>query len=130
MHRNLIIFNSSTTVKTNPKAKSLDQIGGMARQGDTLLRRIESIPAGLKRLNVTPTLALGEKTGHHHSFVDGGAIAFADDDQARLADAVEVTAPQAPLTHQEHGVIVYPKGCYDSPKQVEDTGAEIVPVTD
>ena len=113
-------------MKTNQSAKSLSKIGGHARQGDTLLRRINNIPSGLK--HTKPTLALGERTGHHHTFSDG-AVAFADDEKA-LADFVRVNAPEAPLTHQEHGPIVYPNGDYESLKQVEDTGAEIRPVQD
>lgn len=114
-------------MKTNPKALSLNIIGSHARQGDTLLRRVQSIPGSLKQTK--PTLALGEHTGHHHTFSQGGAVAFAEDDKA-LADFVRVEAPEAPLTHQEHETIKYPKGDWESLKQVEDTGSEIVPVTD
>lgn len=117
-------------MKTNQNALPLTAIGGMARQGDTLLRRVSSIPSNLKPLQVVATLALGEKTGHHHSFTDGGAVAFADDETARLADAVSVTAPEAPLTHQEHSTIVFPKGDYESLKQVEYTPEALKPVTD
>lgn len=115
-------------MKTNPKAKSLNQIGAHARQGDTLLRRINSIPAD-KVVTQSPTLAYGEKSGHHHTFTEGGAIAFADDEKA-LADFVRIEESEAPLTHQEHETINYPKGDYESLKQVEDTGAEVRAVTD
>lgn len=114
-------------MKTNPSAIPLGAAGSHARQGDTCLRRVDSIPAKLKRTK--PILALGEKTGHHHTFSQGGATAFADDDKA-LADFVEVTAPEAPLTHQEHETIVYPKGQWESLKQVEDTSEEVRPVAD
>lgn len=114
-------------MKINPTAIPLGAAGSHARQGDTLLRFTLSIPKGLKQ--VKPTLALGEKTGHHHTFSQGGATAFADDEQA-LADFVEVTAPEAPLTHQEHETINYPKGSWESLKQVEDTSEEVRPVND
>ncbi len=117
-------------MKTNPSALPLTQIGAHARQGDTLLRRLSSpIPATAKRIK-SPTLALGEKTGHHHTFSEGGAVAFADDERSPVAEFVEVTAPEAPLTHQEHSTIVYPKGGYESLKQVEDTSEEVRPVQD
>ena len=118
-------------MKTNRQAKSLNQIGGCARQGDTLLRRIpaKTIPADSKEIK-NPTLALGEVSGHHHTFRDGGAVAFADDEQAVTADHVRVTADEAVLTHEEHAPITFPKGDYESLKQVEDTGAEVRRVAD
>lgn len=116
----------SFPMKTNPTALSLNQLGGHARQGDTLLRRVSTIPA-LKIAK--PTLAYGEKTGHHHTFSEGGAVGFADDEKA-LADFVRVEEPQAPLTHQEHSTITYPKGDYESLRQVEDTSEEVRPVAD
>ncbi len=118
-------------MKTNQGAIPLTQIGGSARQGDTLLRRVAKLPATLKRTrNPLPTLALGEKTGHNHSFTDGGAVAFADDKATPLADAIRVTADSAALTHQEHETIVFPKGDYESLKQVEYTPQAIRPVSD
>lgn len=76
-------------------------------------------------------MALGEKTLHHHSFTNGGAVAFADDEQAPLAEAVRVTADEgATLTHQEHAPITFPKGDYESLKQVEYTPQELRRVAD
>lgn len=129
---NVPVFNPyhqpfSNLMKTNPNAKSLSSIGGHGRQGDAMLRRVKSIPSS-KIVTRSPTLAYGEKTGHHHTF-SGGATAFADDEKA-LADFVRVTEPEAPLTHQEHSTIVFPKGDYESLKQVEDFDGEAVPVTD
>lgn len=115
-------------MKTNSAAKPLTQIGAHARQGDTCLRRIKSMPDGKTRTK-SPTLAYGEKTGHHHTFSEGGAVGFADDEKG-LAEFIEVTAPEAPLTHQEHDTITYPKGGYESLKQVEDTEAEVRQVAD
>lgn len=118
-------------MKTNPRAKSLDQIGACARQGDTLLRRVAKLPSTLKPThNPLPTLALGEASGHHHSFRDGGAVAFADDEKAPLADAIRVEADEAVLTHEEHSPITFPRGDYESLKQVEDVAGEVKQVTD
>lgn len=117
-------------MKTNPQAKSLDQTGAHARQGDTLLRRCAIIiPSTVKRTK-SPTLALGEVSGHHHTFRDGGAVGFADDEKAPTVDFVRVTANQSTLTHEEHSPITFPKGDYESLKQVEDTSEEVRPVQD
>lgn len=116
-------------MKIHKNAIPLTKIGGSARQGDTLLRRINKITG--KRTKVkTVTLALGEVSGHHHSFTEGGAVAFADDEKAPLAEAVRVTAPEAPLTHQEHETIVFPKGDYESLKQMEYTPQALRNVAD
>lgn len=114
-------------MKINKSALPLTEIGSHGRQGDTLLRRVKSIPAN-KIVTKSPTLAYGEKTGHHHTFSQGAA-AFADDEKS-LAEYVKVTAPQAPLTHQEHETINYPCGNWESLKQVEDTSEEVRPVAD
>lgn len=115
-------------MKINKQAKPLTELGGHSRQGDTLLRRVSSIPSSLIPTE-SPTLALGEVTFHHHTFSGGGAVGFADDEKA-LSDFIEVKAPEAPLTHQEHSTIAYPNGYYESLKQVEDVNGEIVRVTD
>lgn len=114
-------------MKINKNAKKLTEIGGHSRQGDTLLRRVDSIPKN-KIKTEKATLAYGEISFHHHTF-DNGAIGFADDEKA-LADFVKVEADVAPLTHQEHSTIEYPCGIYESLKQVEDTSEEVRPVTD
>jgi len=114
-------------MKTNNKALPLGSMGSHARQGDVLLRRIEKIPGNLTP--VKPTLALGEVTGHHHSFVEGGVTAFADAEDS-LANFVSVTEPEAPLVHQEHEKIAFPAGEWESLKQVEDTVDEVHQVSD
>lgn len=117
-------------MKTNRNALSLTQIGSHSRQGDTLLRRrASSIPAEVKQTK-SPTLALGEISGHHHTFRDGGAVGFADDEEAQTADFIRVCADQATLTHEEHEPIIFPKGDYESLKQVEDSEEEVRKVQD
>lgn len=114
-------------MKTNKNAKPLTEIGAQARQGDTLLRRIESIPKEeLKKLK-TCTLALGEITNHHHT-IEKGAIGYTKEGQ--LATYVEVQEALAALTHQEHETIEFPKGVYESLKQVEYTPQAIRNVAD
>lgn len=118
-------------MKINANAKPLSEIGGMARQGDTLLRRIGSnaIPSEVK-VTKSPTLALGETSGHHHTFRDGGAIGFADDEEAVTCQYVRVTDDQSVLKHEEHEPITFPKGDYESLKQVEDSEEEVRAVQD
>ncbi len=117
-------------MKINANAKPLSVIGGMARQGDTLLRRRATlIPSNMKETK-SATLALGEKSFHHHTFRDGGAVGFADDESAITCQFVRVTDDQATLKHEEHEAITFPKGDYESLKQVEDSEEEIRPVTD
>lgn len=101
----------------------LTQIGGHSRQGDVLLRRIAK-PATLpKRLGEVP-LALGEVTGHHHSFAPG-AVCYGEEEPE-----VVVLPKALPLTHQEHGPISFPRGTYERLYQVEDTSQEVRRVAD
>lgn len=112
-------------MKSNPTAPSLTKLGSHARQGDVLLRRINKVTSNRKLAKAV--LALGERTGHHHSF-GAGAVAFAD--EGELAESVRVEAETATLTHQEHEPITFPRGNYESLKQVEYTPEEIKRVTD
>ena len=97
------------------------------RQGDVLLRAVTSIPSGLKQTK-SCTAALGEVTGHHHT-IYSGATGYASDVDA-LVDYIEVTAPSADLTHQEHTTISLPTGNYQVVRQVEYTPAELRNVRD
>jgi hypothetical protein len=112
-------------MKINQHALPLTEIGAHARQGDTLLRRV----SGINQTRKLPkaTLALGEVTGHHHSF-GAGAIAFAD--EGELAESVRIETEEASLAHQEHGTISYPRGDYESLKPVEYTPEELKRQTD
>jgi len=99
------------------------------RQGDVLLVPVNEIPSGLKTVKKL-TLALGEVTGHHHSIYGGGAVGFADDEEA-LADYVSVSAPEGvELVHQEHDTITIPKGTYQNVRQQEYTFQQMRPVAD
>lgn len=114
-------------MKTNKQAKSLNQIGGHIRQGDTMLRRINNIPSG-KNKTKQCTLMLGEVSGHHHT-ISSGAVGFADD-ETQLVDYVSVNEDNAALTHQEHSTIQMPKGNFEKLIQVEDTSQEVRRVAD
>lgn len=121
------------------------------RQGDVLLESCEA--AALKGLTKTrPTVALGEATGHHHSFegkhtvgfyradffkagdAEVGAPALAGGSIAgggvALAEFIEVKGAPDSLTHQEHGPIELGAGAYKKTQQVEYEREQIRNVAD
>lgn len=101
----------------------LTEIGSHARQGDVLLRKIAKPSKCPKKLGNVP-LALGEVTGHHHSF-GAGAVCFGETEP----EIVELPRP-LPLEHQEHGPITFSKGWHERLYQVEDTSQEVRRVMD
>lgn len=105
-------------------------------QGDVLTEaRPKSVLEGLTETK--PTVALGEATGHHHSFVGKQATGFfkEGDDNAGggspLADFVKVIGKPSELRHQEHGPISHPPGVYERTPQLEwDAVGMVRPVVD
>lgn len=91
------------------------------RQGDVMLRSA-AIPADANRVRLRP-LALGEKTGHHHSLTI---------EEVPLEDAVEmyekdgevyvrITGEGVTLQHQEHKSHAVAPGDYAVVIQKEET---------
>lgn len=89
------------------------------------------IPAEAKRIALRP-LALGEKTGHHHSLVVADGIEQEIDELARLYELPSVEGAPAKtflnvlgegvvLTHQEHKSHAIPPGEYEVVIQQEVT---------
>jgi len=77
------------------------------QQGDTLFfSRTEKLPSGCKRRK-NRTVALGEATGHHHTFDEGVAILDAPDGRVFVIN--ETNEPKT-LTHQEHDKTVFAPG--------------------
>lgn len=73
------------------------------RQGDVMLRP-ETIPTNAKKITLRP-LALGEKTGHHHSLLEDPGVTMADQVQMYEKDGevyVSVKGDGVSLVHQEH----------------------------
>jgi len=97
------------------------------RQGDVLLIPVDEIPAGKVKTKKI-CLALGEVTGHHHSIFSGGAVGFADDEEA-LAEFVQVEQ-EVEVEHQEHDNIALPPGKYRSAIQHEYTPEALKKVAD
>lgn len=76
----------------------------IARHGDILFVRTKT---KIGEKTDTKTVALGEVTGHHHTF-DGDVVCYADDE---VVKSVEIIS-DAPITHQEHEAITLEKGVY------------------
>ena len=104
------------------------------RQGDVLLvaadyrgnNDVRAIPAEDGRI----VLAHGEVTGHAHAIAVCDPLAppaeYFDADAERYLQVVM----EATVRHEEHGAIVLRQGRYQQAFQVEEQGAEILPVTD
>lgn len=109
------------------------------RQGDTLIRKIEDVPASAREMKRDGhgriVLAHGERTGHAHTFRDKGICSFT----TLGADDVEfliVGGSGATLRHEhvsgakaEHNEISVPPGKYESAGQYEHA-PEPIRVTD
>jgi len=77
------------------------------RQGDLLFRRIEQLPANLKRLQ-SNVIAEGETTGHKHRLVGQQVQVFED---AQAQKFIQLLEP-AELVHEEHNTINLDIGNY------------------
>lgn len=104
------------------------------RQGDVLLIEVSDAEFNTENLEATKnkTVALGEATGHHHTF-DGDVMLYEDkgtelaiNDRGILIDVINDSV----LTHQEHAPIEVPKGKYKRIIQREYTPEGIVNVAD
>jgi hypothetical protein len=101
------------------------------RQGDVLIRTVDTIPTGAKKIPVKDRviLAEGEVTGHHHAIavVDGIQIdAYEKDGKTYL----HIEGGNAVLSHEEHGHITLGPGNYESWIQREYFPEEIRNVAD
>lgn len=81
------------------------------QQGDVLIKRIESLPKGVKkkeRDNGHIILAYGEVTGHAHRIMDVDALFYEKDGKLYLKNEKPVT-----LTHEEHHQQVIEPGIWE-----------------
>ena len=105
----------------------------MYRQGDVLIRRVDTIPAAAK--DVTPegrvVLAHGEVTGHAHAIAEKFGAR-----ELSFADAEDVVrrflAPlrRSPVRHEEHATIPLTADGHEIVQQVEYTPEAIRNVQD
>ena len=77
------------------------------RQGDVMLVPAK-VPSGAKRIPVRP-IALGERTGHHHSLMTASGVGLEDAVEMYEVDTPEgaktymrITEDGVSLVHQQH----------------------------
>ena len=102
------------------------------RQGDVLIRRVDSLPSNRKKIKREMGLVIlahGEVTGHHHSLADEQVDLFETASEAGVT-YLEVREAMATLTHQEHAPITLEPGKYRVSIQKEYTPAAIVRTRD
>lgn len=99
-----------------------------AHQGDVFLRRINNLPSGVSETPLPSsgrvTIALGETSGHHHSFPWKAPVAMFRDTVGGMF--IAVSAPTV-LEHAdasnkptgEHGPISVAPGVYALPPQMQ-----------
>lgn len=96
-----------------------------ARQGDLLIKRIETIPEDATNTS-GKILALGESTGHKHQTLLHEVKHRGND---LTMQYIEVVDPNEKIVHEEHSEINLPPGNYsvtrqrewDYPAQIENT---------
>jgi hypothetical protein len=101
----------------------------MFRQGDVLIRPVQKIPKGLKKVpleNGRVILAHGEVTGHAHAVL--GDVEFLAADLEDLEQRFLLVESEAQVVHDEHGTITLPPGGYEIVRQREYTSADMEPV--
>jgi len=122
----MIFFNN------NNKEEEQQQKMMIFRQGDILITKVNNI-AGKKQeeaYSVIPnskTVALGELTGHHHTFSEQSQVLLYKDkkslssaqQQQEEPTLIEVKSGVAELVHQEHNTILLPKGTYKVTREME-----------
>ena len=85
----------------------------MYRQGDILLKKIETIPEGVKPTE-DDVILKGEATGHAHRIVNGSI--FTGPGTGEMYIEAEVGAS---LVHEEHNTIPIEAGFYEVIRQRE-----------
>lgn len=81
------------------------------RQGDILFEKIDEVDSSKQNLD-TKTVALGEITGHSHSFNKQSQILLSKKVDEDVPTQLVVLDESAQLTHQEHLPINIPQGIY------------------
>ena len=90
------------------------------RQGDVLLCAVDEIPPRAKRVprdGDRVVVAEGELTGHAHAFPAKRVKLFRERQSQR--SFLTIVEGGARLSHEEHGSILVPEGCYELRRQRE-----------
>ncbi len=103
--------------------------GGMMifRQGDILITKVNSNNVDHSKYAIIPdskTVALGEITGHHHTFNEQSQVLLFKEKDKKSATSddptlIQVQSEMAELEHQEHNTILLPQGTYKITREVE-----------
>jgi len=97
------------------------------RQGDVLIRRIQSLPKQKAQPRLTGILAYGEVTGHAHRVE---SLEHAEVLEVESGLYLRVGEEGVRIVHEEHAPITLPQGNYEVEIQREYTPAEIRNVAD
>src|SRR3982750_179110 len=99
------------------------------RQGDILITKVNNMIDNKKEYSLIPnskTVALGELTGHHHTFSEQSQVLLYKDKKSSSTQQeieeptlIEVKSSVAELVHQEHNTILLPKGTYKVTREME-----------
>lgn len=95
------------------------KIGQFLQQGDVLIKKVKSLPKGLKEVK-TKILQHGETTGHRHRFLDDATVqVFVDEsfkDTERITEAERkfiIVGDTIQLLHEEHKPVTVEPGVYE-----------------
>jgi hypothetical protein len=104
------------------------------RQGDVLIRQIESLPANVAPVDNTKlgriVLAYGEVTGHAHAIALDEATEYSMAEAGAAVRRFLEVASSATVKHEEHAAIPLPPGVYEIVQQREYTPEAIRNVAD
>lgn len=104
----------------------------MFRQGDVLIRQVNSIPPAAKEITRPGrvVLAYGEVTGHAHAIAEGQAREFSMADAEGAVRRFLSVASAASVKHEEHATVELPSGFYEIIQQREYSPEDIRNVAD
>jgi hypothetical protein len=117
-----INLNRRTLTKGVHKMKN-----AIYRQGDVLIRRIQSLPKQMAQPRLTGILAYGEVTGHAHKIEN---LAHAEVLEIERGLYLRVGDEGVRVVHEEHAPITLPPGNYEVEIQREYTPEAIRNVAD
>lgn len=104
-------LNAMTAACASPYPRPMNLI----QQGDVLIERIASIPAGAVLQTGRIILAKGEVTGHCHEIEEQEGVQLYTLDEILYL----VTTRETTVTHQEHSHVTVPPGAYQIRKVLE-----------
>ena len=119
MEQSLQTKSEAVAVQTTTKkeAKPSSKNGDYFRHGDLLFLMIDSVPKDFKKYKTEPkkhprgvTIVEGDVTAHHHTINEVAEYYNYDWGKGRISFVV--LDREGILDHEEHGIIVLPKGTY------------------